>query len=328
MPMSAAIPAGCGKNLLDDVKEALWLVSYFEGYQVQRTNQRRIELGWKLVEEFDEDRKLTWFHPALALVRAHGLLEVVSVVDWIFGTHSGLLPYQVKNRFSHTFTTRDRKLTNLRQLEFHFDRLVEEVANPECTGVVEPTDFTNQVTRDSTGGVNYGQRFSNPDEEAKVTELVALFAEFRSKVGVITEFPAQRTWSWAKSFRIMLASRGYEFDDLRMVITTLRDCSETGLDRFVDVNRYMDAYDLQRDGWDYLRSTARLVVRMTEARRRTSTEHRPEGRSASLSAHSKRHWEDSPDRQKNRPRWEEEDDDDIDFGVSQRDMMRRLMGSG
>ena len=321
MPMSADVPAGCGKNLLDGVKEALWLVSYFESHLVEKNNERRRELGWKLIDEFKEDRKQKWFHPGLALVQDHGLPEVVSVIDWVFGTHSGLLPYRVENQFSHAYTVRDRKLTSLRQLEFHFSRLVEEMAKPQCSGVVEATDFTDQVIRDSTGGVNYGQAFSDPAEEAKVTELVTMFAEFRAKVGITKEFPARRTWSWAKSFRIMLASRGYDFDDLKMVITTLRDCNE------MDGARYHEAFDLQRDGLDYLKSAAQLALRMAEMRSAQRPQHRREDRSQGRLGHSTTHWQDFADYRDIRRRRDAEDDDDIGYDASQREMIGRLMGT-
>jgi hypothetical protein len=254
MPVGGQYPGG--RRFIDVVNNAGWLVTYFEGYVVEKANQEKVTKGRKLIDEVSEDRKRKWYDNAQELVAQHPVHEVVEVIDWIFNSCSGYLPSWVAECSEFPL---DRKVTRIRQVEENYDLLLEEMNSNAGPDPVDDLKVTRRTA------INYGEPFADPEEEAKVSELVELFTDFRLAVIPTAEIHHTRTWRWAKSFRIMLAHRGYQFKDLVLVITALRDYPE------MDRTRYSDAYDLQQRGeWEHLLSAVKLA-RMKAERRAASS---------------------------------------------------------
>ncbi|MGV1005968.1 MAG: winged helix-turn-helix transcriptional regulator [Candidatus Nanopelagicales bacterium] len=240
-------PSG-GKRYMDLMNSAMWLVTYFEGPVLQRANREAVAKGRKPRDFIPDSRKEKWLDNAHDLVAAYPLHEVVSVIDWIFGTWCGQLPYCVLAERLDYVKPGDLKLTRIVQVQENYDGLITEMSRGSRP---DPSAEMALVQRTK---INHGKPFNDAVVEARVTELVHLFKEFQLAFGPHDEIHHTRTWRWAKSFRIMLAHRGREFDDLKMVVTTLRDYPE------MDRTRYTDAYDLDRGGeWEHVLSAARLA---------------------------------------------------------------------
>lgn len=243
MPLPAAgRNTGVMKQLIEDRNNALWLVTYFEGYVVDKTNRDRMAKGRKLIEEVSEDRKCRWFNNALTLVGGRPVREIADVIDWLFTTQHGYLPSWIAE---HSMFPSNDKVTRLQQVEEVYDHLLEAMASGAEEGLGEDTTVAQRAN------VMPEESFAGYADEAKVIELVELFTEFRSAVVPAKETHQTPTSGWAHSFRIMLRNRRHDFKQLKMVITALRDHPE--MDRI----RYNHPFDMYRpDEWDYLVAAA------------------------------------------------------------------------
>ena len=199
MPLSVKRQEVGFKRYIDVQEHAMWLVSYFEGYVLEKANQELVAKGGKPRDFVTDYRKEKWLDNAFPLVSQHPLQEVADVVDWLFHGHFGFLPVDVAE---HSESPEDRKVTRIRQIEENYGLLVEAMHSGVDPDPVDGVIAERGPTR------NYGEPFADLDQEAKVTELVELFTEFRLAAGPTKEFHHTRTWSWAKTFRIMLARWG------------------------------------------------------------------------------------------------------------------------
>jgi hypothetical protein len=249
MPMPVKRQPSGGRRFIDVLDSAMWLVTYFEGPVLERANREAVAKGRKVLDVIPDSRKQKWIANACELVMDHPLHEVVAVIDWLFGTWCGQLPYCVLAERLEYVKPSELKLTRIVQIQENYDSLVAEMRRGN-----QP-DPSAEMARIQQTKINFGEPFSDPGDEAQVAELVQLFTEFQMACGPHKEvIHHSRTWRWAKSFRIMLAYRGYGFDDLKMVVSTLRDCPD------MDRTRYNDAYDLDRGGeWEHVQSAARLA---------------------------------------------------------------------
>ena len=254
MPMPVGSKHPGGKSVMGIWNNAAWLVSYFEGYVVDKTNHENATKGRKPVDEVSESRKVKWFDNAWELVSGHPLPEVVEVIDWLFNTQAGHLPTWIAK---HSKYRSDTKVTRIRQIQEHYDLLLKAMhsgAGPDDSVAGDTASPRAKIT-------SYGSPFIDPAAEAKVTDLIELFTEFRLTVGPTKNFHHKMIWRWAKSFRIMLVHRRYDFDEVKMVVTTLRDHPE--MDRI----RYHDPFDMYQHGeWEHLVSAAKLARLRAERR--------------------------------------------------------------
>jgi hypothetical protein len=234
-PPVASRGIGHWHNLLDVYEQALWLVAHFQVPVLAASNQDRQARGRKPQASVGDHRLNRWLTSAVALVQSHPLDEVVPVIDWVFNDRGGLLP-------EHLVDNRERKLTRIQQIVDCYDGLVAEM-----TMGLPPSGGTSP----RQPKVDYGKPLADEAMEAKVTELVSLFGEFRTACGEgeIADF---RTWGWAKTFRIMLGKRSFE--DIKAAILALDGCRG-----YEDPSRYHDAFDLNREGeWEQLQSLVDL----------------------------------------------------------------------
>jgi hypothetical protein len=222
--------SGPWRNLLDIYEQAYWLVAYFEVPVLADANQRRKARGHKPQASVGDKRLNGFLTSAVTLVGSHPLEEVVGIINWVFGRCGGFIPKSVVDEFGR-FGGGDQKLTRLQQIVEFYDGLVAMMA----TGYTAPPPQPK---------VNYGKPLANEAMEAKATELVSLFGEFRTACGE-RDIPDFRTWGWAKTFRIMLGK--YLFDDIKAGIVALRACRDR-----VDVSRYHDAFHLNQEWQEIL----------------------------------------------------------------------------
>lgn len=232
--MPVVIPGNFGKNLFDRYNEARWLVSRLEQLVLAESNARRKAKGWKVENSISEKRKATWLENTLELLDGRDLAEVTSVIDWIFEQHSGYLPFDVENKYSGKPRVADRRVTNIRLIRDNYDQLVEW----KCSG--RAAERIDVVERDKPKA-NYGLPFDDEVQEAQVGELVEDFIEFRKLARCDPDFTPHEAvaWRWAKSFRILLAHKGYAFENIRAVVTNLR-----AMEEFHDIRAYTDPYNL------------------------------------------------------------------------------------
>ena len=236
---------------------AMWLVSYFEGLVLERTNQELVAKGKKPADEISEHRKQKWLRNAIDLVSAHPLVEVVAVIDRLFTTWYGWLPHSVVAERFDVVRPANLKLTRLAQIQENYDGLVREM--DRC----DPAYPIGEAERVQVLKINYGQPFAESADEARVTELLALFTEFRLTVSPRREIHHTESWRWAKSFRIMLDYHGYDFAEVKDVVTALRDHPD------MDRARYGAPFDMYQSGeWEHLVAAAGLA--RLRAERQTS----------------------------------------------------------
>jgi hypothetical protein len=258
-----------GRNVFDLCSESRWLVIHFEGFVLEKSNQERLAKGWKLEETVGEVRREKWLRNALELLDVHSLSEVCSVIDWVFTDHSGYLPFVVHTEYSHRPRTEDRKDTNLKKILDNYEQLQAEMAGDDRHR------HADLVVNDRPR-VNYGHPFEDPDQEAKITELVDDFSQYRLSMGD-KEIHHTHRGRWAKTFRIMLAYKGYAFEDIKRVVTSLKD-----FEYYMDLSRYNDAFDLSsREGeFDHV---LELVNGLTEVKC-ARVEHKKRGVAGDVSA--------------------------------------------
>lgn len=276
-------PSG-GRRFIDIRDSARWLVTYFEGPVLERANRDAVAKGRKLSDFIPDSRKEKWLHNAYELVVDHPLHEVVAVIDWLFSTWYGQLPYCVLAERTDYVKPSDLKLTRIAQIQENYDNLIAEMRRGSCP------DPGAEMPPAQRTKIQYDEPFSDPLAEAKVTELVQLFTEFQLACGPHKEIHHTRTWRWAKSFRIMLSYRGYEFDDLKMVVSALRDYPD------MDRTRYNDAYDLDRDGeWEHILAAAKLAQLRAERLAERRAERGAERRASDEPQHSRYQRQDALD---------------------------------
>lgn len=115
-------PAKC--NLLQSCREALWLVSYAERYVLERQNQERQHRGWKPLDRLPEKRRLQFLRDAEKLLSEYPLPSIVGVIDWVFLTHDGWLPFDVIDCLGMTRKDVERKVTSLRKIWENYDTIM------------------------------------------------------------------------------------------------------------------------------------------------------------------------------------------------------------
>jgi hypothetical protein len=234
-PPVASRGEGPWLNLLDIFEQAFWLVAHFEVPVLATSNQERQARGRKFQASVGDHRLTLWLRSAVALLHSHSLDVVVRVIDWVFNDRGGFLA-------EHLVDDQERKLTRIQQIVDCYDGLVAEM-----TMGLPPSGGTSP----RQPKVHYGKPLADEAMEAKVTELVLLFGEFRTSCGdrEIADF---RTWGWAKTLRIMLGKRSFE--DIKAAILALDGCRG-----YEDPSRYHDAFDLNREGeWEQLQSLVDL----------------------------------------------------------------------
>lgn len=124
MPMPVGGQHVSSRCYLEILNNAMWLVSYFEGYVVDKHNQDKVAKGRKPIDEIPERRKRKWFDNAQTLVSVHPVWEVAEVIDWVFNTCAGHLPTWVAETHERSI---DTKVTSIRQVAEVYDVLVEEM---------------------------------------------------------------------------------------------------------------------------------------------------------------------------------------------------------
>ena len=281
-PMPVIKPRMFGrKNIFDVYTEALWLVTYFEGYVLEKSNQERQQRGWKLQDTVGDHRLEPWLENAVELLGgrdAPPLSEVCSVIDWLFTERFGFLPFVVFNEHTGRPDSGSRKVTNLRKIADYYPQILEAMRK----GIYPPEDLGDDGPR--RPGVNYGYADDFGEElESQVTELVRIFDEFR-----LNKSDDFNRWAWAKTFRIMLHHDERSFEDMKLVITNLRP-----LERHIDVNRYHDVYWLRQE-WDHIFDK---VTGLLEAYRKRAEREKAEPASAPAPeppGRSSWDWEDAP----------------------------------
>jgi hypothetical protein len=256
-------------------EEAQWLVMFFEQLVLARDNREALRLGGKRKTPVTEKRRQGWFRSALTLLENHSLVEAAEVCDRVFAHSGGELPEEVKlSPAAHLpqeclarlkaegkpIPRPVRRVTNLRQIFFYFDQLIEWMRRPRTCP--RPGDEDQSA---DTGGRQ--AKTTQPFTEAQVGELVEAFAEFRGLPGLWPP-PAEdddapvdraeqfRRNNWAKTFTIMLRHDGRRFEDVKTVITSLR-----AYQAYIDIGRYHHPFHL-REEFDQVLA---LVVQLTEA---------------------------------------------------------------
>ncbi len=237
MPL-ATRESGPWRNLFDVYAEAYWLVMHFEGHVLPRMNQELQAQDKKTRDSVGNYRRDRWLTSAVALLCSHPLEEVVGVTDWLFDSCHGYLPVSVVD--DDRQLKQDRKVTRIQQVADYYEELAEMALGnqpPKSAQVSDNWDI--RANRGNQPWTNYGEPFTDPDLESKVSELVSSFTDFRTVCGDqgITDF---RTWGWAKTFRIMLAK--YSSEDIKAGIVALAACRDR-----VDVSRYHDAFHLNQE---------------------------------------------------------------------------------
>jgi hypothetical protein len=251
MPVISSRPGR--KNVFEVSREASWLVMHFEGYVLDQMNQALALVGKKSRTSVGDDRRRRWRRSAIKLLESRSLLEVRETIDWLFTHCSGYLPFEVINKYTRRPGAQDRKVTSIRIVLEHYDRLMTEMVTPKEIRSLEPAVEPCQPR------TNYGEPLTDSHVESKVADLVLLFTDFRRACGE-GEIDSRRTWAWAKSFRIMLARYSYSFEDISRVIMALNECRQ-----LVDVERYRDVYHLHCNGeWNPVLG----VVEIQEAARK------------------------------------------------------------
>lgn len=233
-------PVATGKRVGPFSPEIFAFVEYFEAL-VTPLAKRRIT----------DDKRDRW------CISTHQLLvidqrpfdELVAITTWLFRDCGGMFPF--KDRWGGY----DEKVTRVDQLRWNYE---------PALGYMQ-AGFTRSAGKQVK--TNYNQPLAGHLED-QVNELIELFAQFRGPSGlgdVIEEHdpPGDRAamfkrYNWAKTFRLMLHHDGYEFEDIKLVITSLR--SYQG---HIDTGRYHSPFNL-RLGGEFDRLLA-LVVALREA---------------------------------------------------------------
>jgi hypothetical protein len=234
MPVSSTPPGH--KGLFELCREASWLVMHFEGYVLDQMNQALAVTAKKPRTSVGDDRRMRWRRSAIKLLESRSLLEVRETIDWLFTHCSGYLPFEVINKHTRQPSAQDRKVTSIRIVLEHYDRLMAEMVTPKEIRSLEPAVEAGQPRTD------YGEPLTDSRDESKVAALLSLFTDFRRACGE-GEIDSRRTWAWAKSCRIMLVRYSYSFDDISRVIMALNECRH-----LMDVERYRDVYHLHCNG--------------------------------------------------------------------------------
>ena len=123
-PINSPMPFPANNNLLKWCKERLWLVSYMEGYVLDRQNEERRRKGWKVVDALPDKRRMQFLRDAEKLLRENPLPRVVEVIDWVFINHSGWLPFDVIDCLGMTRKDSERKVTSLRKIWENYDMIL------------------------------------------------------------------------------------------------------------------------------------------------------------------------------------------------------------
>ena len=233
-------------------RDARQLVDHFEKHLLLRSAIEKEQ-----IRNVSANRRVGWVQSANKLLDDHPLQELMSVIDWVFISCSGVLPFVVENDYGKPRTS-DRKVTRLALILNNYSQIRGKMLQRSDIDAAE-----GLVDADQPRGLrtNYGEPFADFEQEAQIIELVDLFTHYRGWRGEEQIHPT-RTWRWAKSFRIMLAHRKYEFDDVKFVVTALADRRWE-----LDFGRYHDAYDLHRDSeWVHLMAAVKIKQMREEMR--------------------------------------------------------------
>ena len=242
-------------RFFDRESQVAWLTSYFEGLVIDRDNRLREAKGQKPKTTVGPVRQSKFLNAARCLLSgrdAPGLAEVVAVLDWLFGTWMGYLPF-VENT---DWPTTDGKITRLWTIRNHYAELVAAMSQGATPDPVEeiPTAMSSQRAKlepvkeipisteiaISRPKAYYDHGADFPMED-QVAELVEKFAKFKNRRLPGYKISDYDLFGWRKTFRIMLGHHKIPFDEARLVVDALAEGRLA-----LDYGRYSSPYDLVR----------------------------------------------------------------------------------
>jgi hypothetical protein len=237
------MPKGRPRHLFDREIQASWLTVYFEGLVIDRDNRLRQAQGRQPKTTVGPSRQRKFLNAARCLLSrrdAPDLAEIVEVLEWLFGTWQGYLPFLENTDYPAT----DGKITRFWTIRNHYHELVAAMKEPQTA----PTRSTTTPPKPKAY-YDHGEDFAMEDQ---VSTLVELFAKTKRRPA--SDFDL---FGWRKTFRIMLEHRQIPYEDIAMVVTALGDKR-----LHLDFGRYSAPYDLVgRPGeWENILASVKIAL--------------------------------------------------------------------
>ena len=143
------MPEGKTRNLFDREIQASWLTVYFEGLVIDRDNRLRQAQGQKPRTTVGPHRQRKFLDAARCLLSrrdAPTLAEVKTVLDWLFTTWQGYLPFVENTDYPAT----DGNITRFWTIRNHYAELVaamQQLSSPH----LDPGEEAESLLRPRRG---------------------------------------------------------------------------------------------------------------------------------------------------------------------------------
>ena len=285
-PPGTPMPVGDPRYLFERDKQSRWITVYFESLVIDRDNRLRQAKGQKPITTVGPVRRQKFLDDARRLLTGSNrptLVEVKAILDWVFTTWLGFLPFPEDAEYP----SKDGKVTSFWQITHHYPQLVAAMSKPETAPILPTTTADDEETMPMPMPKAYYDHGEGFPFEDKIPELVEGWIKtkspsFRARYvdddvdddddfddyhldddddvdDALDDEPStfDELFSWRKTFRIMLGASKIPFDEIKLVVDALGDKS-----LHLNFSRYPTPYDMVgRPGeWEKLLGWVKLAL--------------------------------------------------------------------